>query len=254
MRMPSVGAVRGVVLALLLVGCAAGQDDGPDAPPRELLVSGAASLADVLADLEAAFEAATPDVDVVVNLGGSPVLRDQVLAGAPVDVLMTADEATMQAVVDARLVAGGPVVFATNTLAIAVPEGNPGGVSGLASLADEALFVGLCAPGVPCGDLARTALSDAGVEPAVDSEEPDVRALLTKVAVGELDAGIVYATDVAAQAGAVDALPVPDSPTTSYPAAVLGDAPAPDAARAFVAFLRSDEGRDLLVARGFGAP
>lgn len=247
--------LAGILLAALLAGCAADVADDPAATPsQELLVSGAASLADVLDDLEAAFEDANPDVDVVVNLAASPVLRDQVLAGAPVDVLATADEATMRAVVDAGLVAEGPVTFATNTLAIAVPAGNPAGVTGLSSLADEALFVGLCAPGVPCGDLARTALAAAGVEPAVDSEEPDVRALLTKVAAGELDVGIVYATDVAAQAGAVDAVPVPASPTTRYPAAVLADAPAPGAARDLLAFLASERGRELLAARGFGAP
>ena len=254
-RSAVVAGLFAALLAALLTGCGPdGGDDPAAAPSQELLVSGAASLADVLGDLEAAFEDANPAVDVVVNLAASPVLRDQVLAGAPVDVLATADEATMQAVVDAGLVAGGPVTFATNTLAIAVPAGNPAGVAGLSSLAEESLFVGLCAPGVPCGDLARSALADADVVPAVDSEEPDVRALLTKVAAGELDVGIVYATDVAAQAGAVDALPVPDSPTTRYPAAVLADAPAPDVAQAFVAFLGSDEGRALLVARGFGAP
>ena len=260
------GAARpaSLVLALvvLLQACGGAAPDGgqaaagsPGAGERgELLVSAAASLTDVMAELEERFEAANPQVDVVLNLGGSSALRDQVLAGAPVDVLATANPATMDEVVAAGLVDGEPTVVATNRLAIAVPSGNPAGVEGLASLADPSLLVGLCAVGVPCGDLAREALDAAGVTAAVDTEEPDVRALLTKVAAGELDAGVVYATDVAAVAGAVGALPVPGSPVTAYPVAVVVDAPNRVAARSWVAFLTGDEAVAVLVDAGFGRP
>lgn len=251
-----------VALLVLLAACdgsgpaggPADADGGGAQPAGELLVSAAASLTDVFGELEARFEEANPQVDVVLNLGGSSMLRDQVLAGAPVDVLATANPATMAEVVDAGLVDGSPEVFATNRLALAVPSGNPAGVGGLADLADEDLLVGLCAPGVPCGDLARAALDGAGVDAAVDTEEPDVRALLTKVAAGELDVGVVYTTDVAAVAERVDALPVPDSPVTDYPVAVVADGPNPVAARAWVEFLAGDVARALLADAGFGPP
>ena len=126
---------------------------------------------------------------------------------------------------------------------------------GLEDMGREELFVGTCAPGVPCGDLARAVLSAAGVELQTDTNEPDVRALLTKLATGELDAGLVYATDVRAAGGAVAAIPTGSGALTApYPIAALTAAPDPGLAREFVAFVLSDRGRAILADHGFEAP
>lgn len=241
----------GLLLAGALVAGACG-----GAHHDEVLVSAASSLTDAFRDLEAAFEAAHPDIDVVLNLAGSATLGDQILEGAPADVLASADRATMLRVQTAGRVAGDPAVFARNRLEIAVPAGNPAGVAGLDDFADDGLFIGLCAEGVPCGDLARLVLGAAGVEAAIDTNEPNVRALLAKIEAGELDAGITYVTDVAAADGAVDGVAIPASVNTTaeYPIAVLAGAANPGAAAAFVAFVLGEEGRAMLAERGFGAP
>lgn len=242
--------------ALLMVGCGSAESGASGQGERaEVVVAAAASLTDAFGAIEDAFEATTPDVDIVLNLAASTTLREQVLGGAPVDVLATADTTTMDVLVDTGDVAH-PTVFATNHPVIAVARGNPLGLSGLGDFADEALFLGLCAPEVPCGSLARQALDRAGVTPQPDTIEPNVRALLAKVAQGELDAAITYATDVPAADGAVEALTMPPglAGTTSYPIAVLADSRHPQAARAFVEFVQSNAGRDLLEAHGFGPP
>lgn len=250
----------GLGIVLLATACGSGAPASGGAPSGgalsgDVLVSAAASLTDAFGDLEAAFEDRHPDVDVVLNLAGSSTLREQILDGAPVDVVATADTATMATVADAGAVAGDAAVFATNQLQIAVPAGNPAGIRVLDDFADEGRYLGLCAPEVPCGALARQALDAAGVTPSIDTEEPSVRALLAKVAARELDAAIMYATDVAAEA-AVDGVDLPAAAdvTATYPIAVLADAPNPAAATAFARLVRSPEGRALLAARGFGAP
>jgi molybdate transport system substrate-binding protein len=162
----------------------------------------------------------------------------------------------MDDVVAAGAVAGEPVVIATNDLQLVVPTGNPAAVRSLADLARDDVLVGLCAAGVPCGDLARRALDAADVEATVDTEEPDVRALLAKVAAGELDAGIVYRTDVAAAGERVEGieLPADAQQVTRYPVAVLAGSAVPAAAVAFVAFVGSARGRAILASHGFGPP
>jgi molybdate transport system substrate-binding protein len=221
----------------------------------EVLVSAASSLTEAFAEVEAAFEAANPGTDVVLNLAGSATLREQVLAGAPVDVLATASPETMVEVVAAGAVDGEPVVFARNRLVVTVPTANPGGVTGIADLAEDDLLVGLCAVGVPCGDLAREALRQADVEASIDTNEPDVRALLTKLEAGELDVGITYSTDVAAS-DAVDGIPLPDDVdvTAEYPIVVVSEAPNPAGARAFVDFVTSGAGQAVLARYGFAPP
>ncbi|MBY5161261.1 molybdate ABC transporter substrate-binding protein [Salsipaludibacter albus] len=261
--MPRPLVVAVLVGALVLTACGdttsatptAENTRGDRTPRGEVLVSAAASLTDAFGAIEDAFEDAHPDVDVVLNLGGSSALREQLLEGAPADVFASADPDTMAEVVDAGL-ADGPTTFATNGLVIAVPTGNPGALTGLDDLADDDLLVGLCAPTVPCGMFARRALDMAGVVAAVDTEEPDVRALLTKIAAGELDAGITYVTDVASSSGSVEAIDLPDGVdvVATYPVATLADAPNPTGASAFVDFVVSDRGRDLLSSAGFGPP
>ena len=239
-----------VASVLALVGAACGSDDD-----ATVTVFAAASLTHAFTELADAFETAEPGADVELSFAGSSSLRAQVIAGAPADVLATADEVTMAAVVAAGL-ADAPTTFATNAPEIAVPSGNPAAVSGLADLADGDLLIGLCAAEVPCGDVARRALAAAGVRASVDTDEPDVRALLTKIAAGELDAGIVYRTDVRSAGDRVDGIGIDgaDEVTTAYPIAVLDDASDPEAARRFVDFVRSAPGLAVLRSHGFGAP
>lgn len=266
-------------LAALLLACGSGEGDvrgeaagesGPGtgatgAAPAgrpgaaldgELLVSAAASLTDAFRELASAFEAAHPGVEVTLNLASSSSLRAQILEGAPADVFASASAWHVERLVEGGEVAGEPRVFARNRLRIAVPPGNPGGVGGLADFAREELLLGLCAASAPCGDFARRALAEAGVTPAIDTEEPDVRALLTKVELGELDAGIVYVTDVLAAGDAVEGVEIPEGRDVAgdYPIAVLAGAPNPEAARAFVDFVLSPEGRAALARHGFEAP
>lgn len=249
------------VAVVLSSGCGpaeSGMDDvaDPTAAQGRLLVSAAASLTDAFGELESAFEADHPGVDVLLNLGGSSALREQILEGAPADVFAPADRSSMDHVVDAARVTGEVTMFTRNRLQIAVPAGNPGNVTSLEDLRRDELVIGLCAEGVPCGDLARQALGNAGVVPALDTNEPDVRALLTKIAAGELDAGITYVTDVAAAGTAVEGVDIPEdlNVVAEYPIAVLDDAPNPPAAAAFVDFVLSDAGQQILASYGFASP
>jgi len=237
-------AVGGLVA---VTACAEG------ATTSTVFVSAAASLTDAFAEMEDVFESANPGVDVVVNLAGSATLREQILDGAPVDVFAAANESTMTEVVTAGRAASAPVVFARNRLQIAVPLGNPGAVTALSDFADDGLLIGLCAEGVPCGDLARQALQAAGVVPSIDTSETDVRALLTKLEEGEIDAGIVYVSDVAAAGGAVESIDFGGASgfVADYPIVVMESAPNPDGAATFMDFVLSETGQRILAEHGF---
>jgi molybdate transport system substrate-binding protein len=222
----------------------------------ELLVSAAASLTDAFAEMESAFEDANPDLDIVLNLGSSSALREQILEGAPADVFASANTSNMGQVAEAGEISGEAEIFVTNSLQIAVPTGNPAEVTGLEDFAREELLIGLCAEDVPCGDFGRQALAKAGVIPSVDTNEPDVRALLTKIGAGELDAGITYVTDVLSASGSVEGLDIPAevNVVAEYPIATLAGAPNPDAAAAWVEFVLSEEGQTILTSYGFTSP
>jgi len=235
-----------VVVLLLLTACGSNSND-------QILVSAAASLTDAFAELETGFETNNPGVDVVLNIAGSSTLREQILEGAPIDVFASANIANMDQVVGAGLVEGPPMVFISNRLQIAVPRGNPAGVTDLADFANEELLIGLCAESVPCGALGRTALGAAGVVPTIDTNEPDVRSLLTKVEAGELDAALVYATDVASTGG-VDGVMIPQDVAADYSIAVLADAPNPTGANEFFDYVLSAEGQRILMDQGFVSP
>lgn len=214
----------------------------------------AASLTDVFAELAEDFEQANPGTEVTVSFGGSITLVHQVLDGAPADVLATADERTMAEVVEAGMVEGEPRVFAQSSLVLAVPTGNPGEVGGLDDLAVDERFVGLCAVDVPCGALATRLLEAAQVEASADTHEPDVRALLTKLAAGELDAGLVYRTDALAEdkVELVDVAGIEEM-TTAYPLAVLAPGRTA-AARAFADFVVGESAQAVLSDHGFQIP
>ena len=222
----------------------------------ELLVSAAASLTDAFAEMESAFEDANPDVDVLLNFGSSSALREQILEGAPADVFASANTSNMDQVAEAGELAGAAEIFVTNSLQIAVPIGNPAEVTGLEDFAREDLLIGLCAEDVPCGDFGREALENARVIPSIDTNEPDVRALLTKIEAGELDAGITYVTDVLSASGTVEGVDIPAevNVVAEYPLATLTGAPNPDAASAWVEFVLSEEGQAILTSYGFTSP
>ena len=259
-----VAVVGGVVAVLALGACAASGTDGEgaasasatvDSEPTTLTVFAAASLTEAFDRLAERFEAEHPSVEVVLSYGGSAALAQQVVEGAPVDVFASAAGTPMQAVVDAGL-AEDPIVFATNTLELVVPKGNPAGVTGLADLADPDLRVALCDASVPCGAASAELLEREGVVAAPDTLESDVKAVLTKVSLGEVDAALVYRTDVIAAGDEVEGLEVPGaaSVVNRYPVAALADAAHADAAANFVSFVTGEAGRAVLAAAGFGVP
>lgn len=239
-----------LVLGLALSGCA----DDPAEGSQEVVVLGAASLADVLQDVTDLYEQEHAGVRVVLSTGGSSGLVRQVVNGLPADLLVTASPASLKPVLDAGEQRDEPVVVARNRIEIAVAAGNPERLTGLADLARPELTVALCATQVPCGAAGARALEQAGVTASADTLEQDVRAVLTKVRLGEVDAGLVYATDVRAAADEVDGLPVEPPVSTDYPAVRLRGGSAPDAAQDLLDLLRSDRGRALLVEAGFEVP
>lgn len=256
-RIPFVPAVAtvAVVAALALLGCAG--SDGGSAPDRiagRLTISAAASLTDAFGAVRAAFEASHPEVEVTINFGASSTLATQIGDGAPVDVFASADETTMGRV--ETLLHGAPVVFATNSLQIIVPKGNPNRITGLADLARPGVVYVTCSPEVPIGRYAARSLQAAGVTVTPRSLEPDVKGIVAKVVAGEADAGIVYATDVTATRGAATGVDIPATVdvTATYPIAMLRSATNATAARAWIDFLLSSEGRTILRERGFGTP
>ena len=262
------GALRTAALATaaLLSGCG-GPGGGPAATPTggtgggdavtgQVTVLAAASLTDTFGALAGTFTDQHPQAEAVFSFGGSSGLAQQAVSGAPADVFAAASAATMATAVDGGAVDGEPVLFARNRLELVVPAGNPGGVRGLADLADPDLTVALCAPQVPCGAAAEKLLTAAGVTAAPDTLEQDVRAVLSKVSLGEVDAGLVYRTDVRSAGERVEGIEVPEAgeAVTDYLVAPLADAPNPDGARAFVDLVLSEQGRRVLSDAGFDGP
>jgi molybdate transport system substrate-binding protein len=251
--------------ALILAGCTAAGDGGgndpgpgteiPDPATGTITVFAASSLTEVFGVLETTFEQLHPSAEIVLNFGGSGALATQITEGAPADVFAAASEAPMATVVDAGDAADA-TTFATNTLEIAVPAGNPAGVAGLADLTDPGLAIALCDPSVPCGAAAQTLMDTAGLIAAPDTLEEDVKAVLTKIELGEADAGLVYVTDVVAAGDAVEGIVVPEAADVinRYPIAVVSGTPNPEAAQAWVDFVLSEVGRSALAAAGFGSP
>ncbi|KQR23276.1 molybdate ABC transporter substrate-binding protein [Microbacterium sp. Leaf151] len=248
--------------AAFLAGCASASTPAAPAPAASgsaassgelsgtVEVYAAASLQRSFDEIATAFEQEHPGVTVSAVYDGSSTLATQIGEGAPADVFASADEKNM-AKVTAQ--APDPQVFAGNTLVIAVPKGNPGGVRTLADLARVTTV--LCAPEVPCGAASATLLSNAGVSVSAASSEQNVTAVLTKVAASEADAGLVYATDVVGRDDVEAIVPEgADAVVNRYPIAALAEAQNPDAASAFVTFVLSDEGQQILADAGFRAP
>ncbi len=255
--------VVGALSAGLLAGCAAAgsapagvPDPAPDSLAGTLVVQAAASLTGSMDEVARGFESAHPGVTVTVAYGGSSTLAQQIVQGAPADVFASASDATMKTAVDAGETAADPRVFARNALEIAVPPGNPGRVAGLADFADPARTLALCAPEVPCGAAAAQAFTAAGITPQTDSLEQDVRAALTRVELGEVDAAVVYETDVRAAGDEVEGVPLPDevNATTDCVVAPLAGSASPALAAAFAEYVAGDDARAVFQAAGFRAP
>lgn len=243
--------IRRLLLALVLAlpGCGSGGG------AQEVTVLAAASLTGTFTELGKAFEAAHPGTSVRFSFGSSATLAQQIVQGAPADVFAAASPATMKTVTDAYL-ADSPAVFARNRLQIAVPAGNPAHVADLKDLTRPEVKVALCAEQVPCGAAAAQALHAAGLTVKPVTLEQDVKATLTKVELGEVDAALVYRTDVIAAGGRVQgiAFPQADQAVNDYPIAALTKAPAGETARQFVDLVLSQQGRDALARAGFEAP
>ncbi|MGH8775266.1 MAG: molybdate ABC transporter substrate-binding protein [Jiangellaceae bacterium] len=258
--------VLATATVFLLASC--GDDEEPDGTaandpsPTEATVSGtvtvlaAASLTESFEKLGERLAADYPDLDVVFSFGPSSGLVEQVLAGAPADILATADTVTMDNAVDGGVVDGEPVIFARNTLALIVPAGDPGGVTGLADLAREDLRIAICEPQVPCGGASERLLAAAGVTAMPDTLSTDVKEAASLVSLGEADAALVYLTDAAAEGDAVETIDVPEATevVNDHPVAVMVDAPNPDGAAVVVDAVTGELGQSLLAEAGFLGP
>jgi molybdate transport system substrate-binding protein len=255
------------VTALALAGCGSSDtgastenttETGSALPTAsgEIVVFAAASLTESFTQLGKEFEEANPEATVTFNFAGSSALATQINQGAPADVFASAAPKNMTDVTDAGGVTDEPVTFVTNTLEIAVPAGNPGKVTGLADLAKPDLKIALCAEQVPCGAAAKKVFDAAGITPAPDTLEQDVKAVLSKVSLGEVDAALVYKTDVKAAGDKVEGIEFPESDkaVNEYPIAVCAKAPNAEGAKMFVDFVLSDKGKAVLTEAGFGTP
>ena len=219
----------------------------------EINVFAAASLMASFKEMGAAFQAAHPTVKVTFNFGASSTLVQQIVQGAPVDVFASADASNMKKLTDAGSTMVEPVTFATNKLQIIVTKGNPKNVRAVADLADARLIVVSCGPDVPIGKYTRQVFDKAGITVIPKSLEPDVKAIVNKVTIGEADAGIVYATDILAAAGKAEGVVIPDdlNVTAAYPISVLKGTKNPPVAAAFVTYVASADGQTILTKYGF---
>jgi len=255
MRARVVGTLGLIAMAALCNAC------GTSAPPSSPALSGtitvfaASSLNAAYTAIGSEFQKSHLGTMVTFTFGGSSMLVSQIQQGAIGDVFASADQPNMQKLINAGLTAESPIVFARNDLEIVVGKGNPKHITSLADLARSGLVVVLCAPAVPCGRYAAQALQKAGVTVTPASQEADVRAVLSKVALGEADAGIVYVTDVKAAGTAVEGVAIlpPVNVVAEYPIVILKDSQNRALARAFISYVLTD-GRRILARYGFTNP
>lgn len=256
----------GVAALLALSACSnsdgstpAKADSSDSASPKlsgTVTVFAAASLKESFTTLGEQFEQQHPGTKVAFNFGGSDTLAASITSGAPADVFAAASPKTMKIVTDEKDSTAAPVTFARNQLEIATEPGNPDKVSSLKDLTDPKLKVVLCDKTVPCGAAAQKVLDAGGVEVTPVSYEQDVKAALNKVELKEADASLVYKTDVKSAGGKVEGVEFPESKDAinDYPIAPLKNARNADAAEAFIALVKSPEGRKVLTQAGFLKP
>ncbi|MGH1562002.1 molybdate ABC transporter substrate-binding protein [Mumia sp. DW29H23] len=254
LRTPALlAAAAAAVAALTLTACGSDDDAGADSgEDRTLTVLAAASLTESFDEIADVFESEHDGVEVRLSYDSSAVLAEQVDQGSPGDVLATADEKTMGSVVDAGHAAGDPTTFATNTLIIVTPPGNPGKVGGIDDLGTATFAV--CVPQAPCGDAAKRLLALDGSTAEPTTEEENVKGVLTKVTLGEVDAGLVYRSDALAAGDDVESVEAENASevVNVNPITVLKDAENADDAQAFVDLVLSDPGQKILADHGFG--
>jgi molybdate transport system substrate-binding protein len=253
--------VRAVFIAsvavLVLAACGGGPAESASSstPSNTITVAAAASLTEAFTQIGKQFEATKPGTRVIFSFGSSTTLATQIEEGAPVDVFAAANPATMKTVTGVGA-AEPPTSFVSNVLQVAVPKGNPGGITGLKDFADKTKKVAICAPQVPCGTAAVKVFSAAKIRPAPDTLEPDAKATLQKVSANEVDAALVYRTDVIAAKETVDGLEFPEArqAVNVYPIAVLKGSMSAAAAQQFVDYVLSADGQAVLRKAGFGKP
>jgi molybdate transport system substrate-binding protein len=249
-------ALAAIVVALCSAcGNSAPAASSPTAPSGTISVFAASSLSSAFTAIGKDFQRSHPGSTVKLSVGGSSTLVAQIQQGAIGDVFASADQPNMQKAVDAGLVAGSPSIFAHNRLAIVVGSGNPKHITGLSNLARSGLVVVLCAPVVPCGRYAAQVLQKAGVNVRAASLETDVKAVVSRVALGEADAGIAYVTDVKAGGASVQGVEIPleQNVSADYPVAILKDSQNAPLAGAFIAYLLG-AGQQTLARYGFTGP
>jgi molybdate transport system substrate-binding protein len=262
------GTVAAVATLALAAGCGGSGDDASsgsgsgsspsassNAASGPVTVFAAASLTETFTTLGRQFESAHPGTTVTFNFGASSSLAENINQGAPADVFASASPKNMQQVVDDGG-ATGSKTFANNVMQIAVPPDNPGNVTQLSDLAKPGFKVALCQPQVPCGTVAAQVFKNANISVKPVTEGADVKAVLTTVQLGEVDAGVVYKTDVQAAGTKVKGIEIPagQNASTSYPIAALAKAPNAAGAAAFVDYVLSEDGEKVLAQAGFAAP
>jgi len=255
MRARVVGALGLTVMVALCSSCGTSAPAGSPALSGTITVFAASSLNEGYTAIGKEFQKSHPGTMVTFAFGGLSMLVSQIQQGAIGDVFASADQPNMQKLIDARLTAESPIVFARNNLEIVVGKGNPKHITSLSDLGRSGLVVVLCAPAVPCGRYAAQALQKAGISVRPASQEADVKAVLSKVALGEADAGIVYITDVKAAGTAVEgvAIPAAVNVVAEYPIVILKDSQNRALARAFISYVLTD-GRRILAGYGFTNP
>ena len=251
----------GIAAALLAAGAcsspggAVPATGGSGGPSGSITVLAAASLTGTFTVLGHRFEAAHPGSTVTFSFGASSDLAAQITQAVPADVFASAAPANMRTVEQADD-ATNVRDFVRNTMEIATPKGNPAHITSVRDLARSGVKVALCEPQVPCGAVAREVFTNAHVQVSATTLQPDVKSTLATVSTGEVDAGVVYVTDVLAAGNQVNGVRIPRSinADTEYPITVLKHAANPTLARAFVNYVESPAGQHVLRAAGFLSP
>jgi molybdate transport system substrate-binding protein len=267
-----------LVCASLAAGaCGGGSNDDADATPTSsasaarplsgaVTVFAAASLTDAFNEIGTAFKKANPGVEVTFNFAGSAALRTQLEQGARADVFASADTMQMNSARQSGVIAEDGKIFVRNSLTMITPANNRGGVNAVADLKKPGLKLVLAAPEVPVGNYTRQMLTKASADPAYGasfsedvlknlvSNEANVKQVVTKVELGEADVGIVYGSDVTPSVAPklkTVAIPASINIIAEYPIALTEDASNPRAAQAFIDFVSSSAGQDILMKWGF---
>jgi molybdate transport system substrate-binding protein len=261
-RVTFLAAVCAVIAALVLAACSSSSTTSSPSSSSSGKVSGtvtvfaATSLTDAFNQIGAGFEKANPGVTVKFNYQGSSSLATSINQGAPADVFASAAPANMETITDAGNAVGTPKIFASNTAEILVEKGNPHNIKTVSDLANPAIKVVVCAPQVPCGAVAQEVFKNAGVTVKPVSEETNVGGVVTKVTLGEADAGIVYVTDAKENESKATGVPIPanQNAITEYPIVQVKDAPNAKAADAFISYVLGPDGQKVLASFGFMPP